>query len=80
MQYKLDWFATNKYVQKRLEDFLKLTVNYTYKDVTTVNDAVDEVNKFLKTLDSKRYNHIEGEDKSVFYTTAKKQWLNPEDI
>ena len=78
---KLDRFAMNKYVQDRLEDFRKLIMNYKDKDVTTVNDAVDEVNKFLKTLDSsKRYNHIEGEEKSVFLPSAKKQRLHPEDI
>ena len=33
---------------RRLEDFLTLIVNYTDKDVMTMNVAVDEVNKFFK--------------------------------
>ena len=70
-----------KYVHERQEDFITLIVNYTVKDVSTVNDAVDKGNEFLKTLDiGKRYSHIEGQEKSVFLPSAKKQWLHPEDI
>ena len=55
----LDRFATSKYVQARLENFL----NYRDKDVTIVYDVVDKVIKFLKTLIiTKRHNHIEGEE------------------
>ena len=39
------------------EKNVKLILNYTDKHVAIVNNAVDEVKKFLKTLDiSKRFN------------------------